>query len=257
MLDTLLEYDPDRDVLKNKRILITGCAEGLGRAVALALARYGADLILLDRKQRRLETLYDEIVAERGSEPALLPLDLAALDQDHALRIRSGIEHDFQGLDGLIHNAAHLTELAPLQSVSPEVWRKTFQVNLDAPWLLTSALYPLLRASPHASVLFTSADCGRKGEAYWGPYAAAYGGLEILARTWSDEAEQNTTLRFNTIDPGPLRTAMRRRTFPGEVPDSVRRPEDVTPAYLYLMSDDSRSIRGQMITIPSPPPDST
>jgi len=249
MIENLLDYAPPANILENKRILITGAADGIGRAVAQSFASHGASLILLDRKSRKLETLYDEIVAAGGLEPTLVLQDLMDMDFQSALQISAGIELDFHNLDGLLHNAGHLAGLTPMHSVDMDSWHKTLQVNLNAPRILTQVLFPLLKRSEAAAILFTTADSGRRGQAYWGAYAVAYGGIEILAQTWADEVEQNTALRINTIDPGPVRTEMRRRAFPGEIPEAVRAPEDITAAYLYLMGDDSRHVRGRALRI--------
>ena len=104
-------------------------------------------------------------------------------------------------------------------------------------------------AAASASIVFTSAAAGRRGEAYWGAYGVAYGGIEGLSRTWADEVEANTSIRFNTIDPGAVDTPMRRESFPGEVKGAARSPDNVTAAYLYLMGDDSREVRGQAISL--------
>ncbi len=249
MMDRLLDYAPPATLLHDKRILVTGAASGIGRAVARSFAGHGASLVLLDKKMRGLETLYDEITGAGDPEPVLTVQDLMQLDHERAMQISAGIEHDLGGLDGLLHNAGELTALTPLHSLDEDSWRRTFHVNLQAPWILTQSLLPLLRRSESASVLFTSASPGRRGEAYWGAYAVAYGGVEILAQTWADELEENTAIRVNTIDPGPVNTAMRRQSFPGEVKGTARLPEDITAAYLYLMGDDSRGIRGQALTI--------
>lgn len=249
MIDNLLDYDPPADVLKDKRILITGAADGIGRAVSKSFAIHGASLILLDKKTRKLETLYDDIVAAGAPEPALVVQDLMDLDHESALQIGAGIEHDFHGLDGLLHNAGQLKGLTPMHSVDNESWQQTLQVNLNAPWVLTQVLLPLMKRSAAASILFTSAHTGRRGQAYWGAYAVAYGGIEVLAQAWAEEVEQNTAIRINTIDPGPVQTSMRRLSFPGEVQGTVRAPAEITAAYLYLMADDSRHVRGQALTI--------
>jgi len=249
MIDNLLDYEPPADVLKHKRILITGAADGIGRAISKSFASHGASLILLDKKSRKLETLYDDIVAAGGPEPALVVQDLMNLDRERAVQIGSGIEHDFTGLDGLLHNAGQLKGLTPMHSVDSDAWQQTLQVNLNAPWILTQAMLPLMKRSEAASILFTSAHPGRRGQAYWGAYGVAYGGIEILAQTWADEVEQNTAIRFNTIDPGPIRTSMRRLSHPGEVSTTVREPADVVAAYVYLMADDSRHVRGRALTI--------
>jgi NAD(P)-dependent dehydrogenase (short-subunit alcohol dehydrogenase family) len=249
MIDNLLDYDPPADVLKHKRILITGAADGIGRAVSMRFASHGASLILLDKKTRKLETLYDDIVAAGGPEPALVVQDLVNLDHESALKIGIGIEQDFQGLDGLLHNAGQLYGLTPMHSIDNDARQQTLQINLIAPWILTQVMLPLMKRCAAASILFTSAHSGRRGQAYWGAYAVAYGGIEMLAQTWADEVEQNTAIRINTIDPGPVQTSMRRLSYPGEVSGTVRGPAEITAAYVYLMADDSKHVRGQALTI--------
>ena len=249
MFEDLLTYKPSAGLLKNRIVLITGAAEGIGRAVSKGFAQYGASTILLDKKSRKLEALYDEIVDLGWPEPTLVVQDFNQLDLRRALEIGAGIEHDFHRLDGLLHNAGYLSVLTPLHSVDPAVWQETLQVNLTAPYLLTQALFPLLKKSSSASIIFTSADVGRRGRAYWGAYAAAYGGIETLTQTWADEVEHNTTIRMNTIDPGSVRTKMRNVAYPGEIASSIRPPEDIVNAYLFLMGEDSKHIRGQALTI--------
>lgn len=249
MLDNLLSYKPPADLLKDRVVFVTGAADGIGRAVSKSFAQHGASTILLDKKSRKLETLYDEIVGNDWPEPTLVVQDLNELDPRRALEIGAGVEHDFHRLDGLLHNAGHLSALTPLHSIDPAVWQQTMQVNLTAPYILTQALFPLLRKSSSASIVFTSADVGRHGRAYWGAYAVAYGGIETLAQTWADELEQNTTIRVNTIDPGAVQTSMRNLAYPGEIASSNRSPEDIVNAYLFLMGNDSEHIRGQALTI--------
>lgn len=249
MCDRLLSYRARSDLLAKRIILVTGAADGIGRAVARTFAQHGASLILLDRKSRKLEVLYDEIVDAGWPEPALVARDLAGLDGQGAWEVGAGIEHDFQRLDGIVHNAAQLSPLTPLHSYHPADWNSTLQVNLTAPFLLTQALFPLLKLSDSASVIFSSAQPGRQGQAYWGAYAVAYGGIEILMQTWAEEVEHNTRIRMNTLDPGAVRTRMRDLAYPGETKGSLRTPEDITNAYLYLMGEDSRHIRGQSISL--------
>ena len=249
MLENLLAYAPPQDLLKERVIMVTGAADGIGRAVAKSFARFGASTILLDRKSRKLETLYDEVTACGWPQPTIVNQDLNHLDTQRAFEISAGIEHDFNRLDGLVHNAAVFNLLTPMHSLDPDSWRQTLQVNLTAPHLLTQAVFPLLKRSGSASIIFSSAEVGRRGRAYWGAYAVAYGGLEVMSQIWADELEQNTQIRVNTLDPGAVQTTMRTLAYPGKPATSVRAPEDIVNAYLYLMGDDSKHIRGRALSI--------
>jgi NAD(P)-dependent dehydrogenase (short-subunit alcohol dehydrogenase family) len=249
MIDRLREYDATPDLLKGRIILVTGAADGIGRAVVRGYAKYSATVIMLDRQRRKLEILYDEICEQDWPEPVIVVQDLTQATEETCQQIALGIDHDFGRLDGLLHNAAAINALTPLHSYTWKDWQTSIKVNLEIPFLLTRELFPLLKSSDSASVLFSSADVGRQGRAYWGAYAVAYFGIEGLAQVWSAETEVNTSIRFNTLDPGAVRTKMRGRLYPGEVPENHPTPEDIVPAYLYLMGKDSRHVNGMALSV--------
>jgi NAD(P)-dependent dehydrogenase (short-subunit alcohol dehydrogenase family) len=122
------------------------------------------------------------------------------------------------------------------------------RVNLTAPFLLTQACLPWLRASPEASVVFTSDRVGRAGRAYWGAYAAAKFGIEGLMQVLADETRGSSHIRVYSIDPGPVRTALRARLYPGEDPKTLPAAETVAEAYLRLLGPNGRD-SGQAITV--------
>lgn len=241
-------YQPSPDLLAGRTLLITGAGDGLGRAAALACARHGATVILLGRSQKKLETVYDIIERESLAAPLLMPVDLATARLSDFEQIASAIDHKFGRLDGVLHSAALLGNLAPLALYDLDVWIQVMQVNLNAPYLLTRACLPVLKKAGDASVVFTTSEVARAGRAYWGAYAAAGAALENLARTWADELAGSTNIRVNTLDPGAVRTALRARAYPGEDPASLPTPEERMPMYLYLMGPDSRAMTGQSLT---------
>jgi NAD(P)-dependent dehydrogenase (short-subunit alcohol dehydrogenase family) len=241
------DYQPSRDLLAGRVILVTGAGDGLGRAASLTYARHGASVILVGRTQTKLEAVYDEIHAEQLAEPLLMPLDLATAGWREFDAIANAIERQFGRLDGLLHSAATLGTLTPLALYDLETWQKVMQVNFNAAYLLTRACLRVLEQSPHASVIFTTSEVARQGRAYWGAYAAAGAALENLAQVWADELSTNSPIRMNTLDPGVVRSALRARAYPGENPLSLPAPETVLPLYLYLMGPDSRAVTGQAL----------
>ncbi|MBT9590998.1 MAG: SDR family NAD(P)-dependent oxidoreductase [Thiobacillus sp.] len=241
------DYLPRSDLLAGRVILVTGASSGLGRSASLAYARHGATVALLARDADRLETVYDEIVASGGPEPAMFPYDLATAD-DRSLETLAGtIAHHLKRLDGVLHSAHQFYSLTPLELQTLEQWQALMRVNLIAPFALTRACLPLLKQAPDASIVFTGETHGHHPSAYWGGYAVAKSGLETLTRVWADELNSNEALRVNTLIPGQVATTLRTRTHPGLSPDSLPGIDALMPWYLYLMGEDSRSVRGQII----------
>ena len=119
------------------------------------------------------------------------------------------------------------------------------QVNVNAQFLLTRHLLPLLQAAPAASIVFTSSGVGRKGRAYWGAYAVSKFATEGFMQVLADELENTSNVRVNSLNPGATNTAMRRSAYPGERPTDNPAPEEIMATYLYLMGDDSRGVTGQ------------
>ncbi len=231
--------------LSDRVILVTGAGSGIGAAVSRALAAHGASVVLLGHRIAELERVYDQIEAAGGPRPAICPLNLESIQWEEYERLASTLEQEYGRLDGLLHNAAHLSGLTPLALYDPQDWVRTVQINLNAPFFITRCCLPLLQEASDASVLFTSDDMGRHGRAYAGAYGASKFGLEGLAKTLAEETEVNTAIRSNSIDPGPVRTALRERIQFGPELDELPRPEDVVEPFLFLLGPDSRGITGQ------------
>lgn len=242
------DYHPAPDLLQDRVILVTGAADGLGQETAKACANHGATVILLGRTIRKLEKTYDEICTAGGPEPAIYPMNLEGAAPKDYEDLAATLEKEFGRLDGLVHNAAELGALSPLDNADIEIWYKVLQVNLNAPFLLTQACLPLLRKSSDASVVFVSDAVGRQAKAYWGGYAVSKFGLEGLMQVLAEETETNHVLRSNSIDPGILNTALRRKAYPAENYAANPKPETAVPGLLYLLGPDSRGVTGQRFT---------
>jgi NAD(P)-dependent dehydrogenase (short-subunit alcohol dehydrogenase family) len=239
------DYTPAADLLAERVILITGAAEGIGRVAARACAAHGATVVLLDKTVPRLEALYDEIEQAGHPQPAIYPMDLEGAQPHHYQELAGSVQERLGRLDGLVHNAAVLGTLGPLHHVGLETWSTVMQVNLHAPFLLTHACLPLLQAAPDASIVFLSDRVGRRGRAYWGAYGVSKFGIEGLMQILADEWEYRPSLRFNSLDPGPVATQLRYQAYPAEDPAVRAAPESVVPALLYLLGPDSRGVTGR------------
>jgi NAD(P)-dependent dehydrogenase (short-subunit alcohol dehydrogenase family) len=248
----ITDYRPRPDLLAGRVILVTGAGDGIGAALAKAAAGLGATVVLLGRTSSKLEAVYDEIVASDAPRPGIFVMDLAAAGAEQYDQLGTAIQDEYARLDGLVHNAGILGERTPIEHYDVPTWQRVLHVNLTAPFILTRALYPLLRRSDDASVIFTSSGVGRRGRAFWGAYAVSKFGTEGLMEILADEITPSQPLRFNAVNPGATRTAMRAQAYPGEDPMSLRPPEDILGTYLYLLGPDGRDENGR--TFDAQPP---
>ena len=241
----MFDYSARPDLHKGRVILVTGAGRGIGAAAAKTFAAHGATVLLLGKTEGNLNQLYDEIEAAGHPQPVVIPFNLETALPHQYDELAATIEAEFGRLDGLLHNAAIIGPRTPLEQLSGDNFMRVMQVNVNAMFMLTSTLLPLLKLSEDASVVFTSSSVGRKGRAYWGAYGVSKFATEGLMQTLADEVEGVAPVRANSVNPGATRTGMRAQAYPGENPASNPLPEAIMPVYLYLMGPDSRGVNGQ------------
>lgn len=233
--------------LTNHVILITGAGGGLGSTAALALAKQGAQIVLLDKNIPKLEAVYDFIKAAKAPEPIIYPFDLAGANEDEYRELADKIEEKYGSLQGLLHSAVEFTSYTPLASQGTKDWGHTLNVNLNAPFLLSRVLLPLLQKSQTASIVFTSDSYARTAPAYSGAYGVSKIALEGLAKILAEELESSNKIRVNTFVPGPVDSPLRKRAYPAEDKSKLPKMESLAAAYLYLFGPQSIGVSGQTI----------
>ena len=242
----MFDYHITEKCLANKTILVTGAGDGIGKQAALSYASLGATVILLGKTVHKLEAVYDEIMAQGSAEPAIVPLDMKGATKQHYIDMVATIVSQFGQLDGALLNASVLGELTPFTQIHEQVWNEVMQVNSTAQFLLAQALIPALEANNGGSLIFTSSGVGNKGKAFWGAYSISKFTNESMMQIIADEYE-NTALRTNAINPGATATNMRSSAYPGENQALLATPKQIMPLYVYLMSDDSKSVNGKRL----------
>jgi NAD(P)-dependent dehydrogenase (short-subunit alcohol dehydrogenase family) len=212
--------------------LVTGASRGIGRAAAIALAGAGAHVILVARTVGGLEET-DDAVRKAGGSATLVPMNLR--DSDAIDRLGASIYERWGRLDALLGNAGVLGQLTPLAHLEPKTFQEVLEVNVTANWRLIRSLDPLLRQSDAGRVLFVTSGAAKKHTAYWGAYSLTKAALESLALTYAAECE-TTKIKVNLINPGPMRTAMRKKAMPGEDPAVLPVPEEMAPKIVEMLS---------------------
>ena len=240
-----MNYQPPHNHLEGRVILVTGAGQGIGRAAAMAFAAQGATVILLGRKVKKLETVYDAIEAAGGPQPLIFPMNLEKASEEDYKSLAEGVYQQLGRLDGILHNASRFDNLSPLEIQTAEQFTGMLQTNLVAPFALTKACLPLLKRAPDASVIVTSTTAAHHPAAYWGAHAVSNSAAETLVKIWAQELETFPNIRINTVIPGAVQCPQRKLSHPGEMHTNLPKPEAIMPLYLYLMGHDSAGITGQ------------
>ncbi|HEX7373870.1 MAG TPA: YciK family oxidoreductase [Steroidobacteraceae bacterium] len=238
-------YAPAPAALKDRVIVVTGAGGAIGGALARACAAHGASVVLTGRSVRKLEAVYDAIVAAGGPRPAIAPLDFEKADATHYDALSDAIDKEFGRVDGLAHVAALVGDRTPIKHYDVPTWLKVMHVNVNAAFILTQTLLPLLERSEDGSIVFTTSGVSVQGRAYWGAYAASKFAVEGLMQVLADELDTEKRIRVNSINPGKVRSSMRARAFPGEDAATLPAPEAVLAPFLYLLGRDSRDVTGR------------
>ncbi|WP_145571795.1 YciK family oxidoreductase [Yersinia bercovieri] len=238
-----MHYQPKDNLLDNHSILVTGAGDGIGREAALTYARFGARVILVGRTESKLIAVQQQIAAANGLAALVITLDLLRATAQDCQQLANILSQQIPHLDGVLHNAGLLGDIAPMSEQNIAVWQDVMQVNVNATFMLTQALLPLLLKAPSASLVFTSSSVGRQGRAGWGAYAVSKFATEGMMQVLAQEYKQSH-LRVNCINPGGTKTQMRATAFPDEDTNKLKTPADIMPLYLYLMGDDSRRKTG-------------
>lgn len=227
--------------LSGRIALVTGASRGIGRAAAIGLAQAGAHVVLAARTVGGLEEV-DDIIRKAGGAATLLPLDLGDAAKLDALG--PSLHQRWGKLDILIANGAMLGPLTPLGHIKDEDWARVLEINLSANWRLIRTLDPLLRLSDAGRGVFVTSAAVQKCLAYWGCYSITKSAVDALVKTYANELA-STAVKVNLVNPGPVRTAMRRQAFPGEPPESLPPPEDLAELFVEL-SQPSLAVSGQI-----------
>ena len=237
---------PD-DLLTGRNILITGASDGIGRVLAIHAARHGARVIIHGRSVAKLEKVYDEIESLQGApRPSIAVMDFELAGSEAYTSLAESLAEEFGRLDGLVNNAGILGERYSIEQYDAALWQRVMHVNVTAAFAITQVCLPLLHRSEDASIIFTSSGVGRVGKAFWGAYAVSKFATEGLSQVLASEQEHGS-IRVNCINPGAVRTEMRRAAYPAEDQAVLATAEAIMPTYMYLLGPDSKGINGKSL----------
>lgn len=226
--------------LKDKKALITGGSKGIGKGIAEAYLKEGAEVVICGRNEDSLQAAHEEL-SEYG-DISFISADIA--DKDDVKHLAAEIEKKLEKLDILVNNASILGIKAKIMDYPEDLWEEVIHINLNAQFFVTKALLPLLIKSENSSIINVSSTVGREGRKEWGAYSASKFGVEALTQILAQEMEPYK-VRVNSVNPGGTRTDMRAGAYPEEDPNTLPTPLDISPVFVYLASDESIGENGK------------
>jgi len=239
--------------LTGRKALITGGDSGIGRAVAIAFAREGADVLIsyLDEHEDAKETAH--YVQDAGRKAVIIPGDIS--DEAHCRLLVERAINEFGGLDILINNAAYQMARQSIQDVSADEWDRTFKTNIYSMFYLCKAAEPYLK--PGSTVVNTTSVNAYKAPPILVAYSATKGAIQnftaSMAQLWAEKG-----IRVNCVAPGPVWTPLIPATMPQEEVENfgknvplqrAAQPAELAPAYVLLASNDSSYLTGSTIQV--------
>ena len=229
------------NLLIEKNILITGASSGIGKSLAINLSKFGANVIMLSKNEKALDSVYDEIKEKYNTEPMIIKCDLTDLNEIKSQEIAEIIVKNYPRLDAIIHNAAILEKMSNIENYDLVTWEKVLKVNLTSAFILSKSLISLMKSSLIPRIIFTTSSVGRNAKAFWGAYSVSKAGINALSEILSDELETISNMKVFNFDPKATQTSMRSLAFPAEDRDSQKKPDSLIEYYLWMLSEKSNS----------------
>ena len=223
--------------MKDKNIVITGSTDGIGYALASQLIKQKTNLICINRRSEKADKFHEELDASNVKFLDLIA-DLALLDEAKCIEMVNEILKDFNEIHGIVLNASILGSMKPIKDVDEGEWRKVFEVNIHANFLLIKYLMPLLSSKSKAKIILLSSGVADIGRAYWGAYSASKFALKGLAEILADECSTERLIQIVSFNPGATNTKMRTQAYPSEDPSSIASPDETASYLVQILSED-------------------
>ncbi len=239
--------------LKGKVALITGADSGIGRAVAIAYAREGADILIsyLNEDEDAKETA--KWVKEAGRKAIVVPGDIK--NEQHCMALVTKAVEELGGIDILVNNAAFQRTYSSIQDITADEWDETFRTNIYAPFFLSKAAIPHMPAG--SSIINTTSIQSRQPSSHLLAYAATKGAVSNFTAGLAEMVAEKG-IRVNAVAPGPIWTPLIPSTMPPEKSETFGKqtligragqPAELAGAYVLLASDEGSFMTGAVIPV--------
>jgi NAD(P)-dependent dehydrogenase (short-subunit alcohol dehydrogenase family) len=237
--------------LQGKVAIITGGDSGIGRAVAIAFAKEGADISVVYLEEQKDANETKCLVEEHGSKCLLIEGDVG--QEDFCRKAVDQTVKEFGKVDILVNNAAEQHPQDSIEKITEKQLERTFRTNIFSFFFMTKAVMKYLKES--AVIINTTSVTAYKGSAHLLDYSSTKGAITSFTRSLS-QALADKSIRVNGVAPGPVWTPLIPSTFPANEVETFGsdvplgrpgQPEEIAPSYVFLASDDSSYMTGQVL----------
>ena len=229
--------------LANRIAIVTGGGRGIGRAICLAFAREGAQVVTTARTPSEIEEVASEI---RGLGQKALAIAADVSDGERVASVVNATVSAFGRIDILVNNAAINHPSCPVVELDPHDWDRVMAVNLKGTFLCCRAVLGKMIEQRSGKIINISSVGGRRGGAGRSPYRASKAAVLNFTECLSDEVKR-FGINVNAICPGGVETRMLREIFPERNPSAMLTPQDIAAVAVFLGSDDARAIHGAVV----------
>lgn len=250
-----IDSSPGGDKLKNKKCIITGGDSGIGRAVAIAFAKQGADIAIIYLKQEEKDAMDTASIIEDVLKKKCLLLHTDISKENNCIKAVKKIIRTFKQADVLVNNAAMHYPVDDISKITSAQLIKTFAVNIFSMFWITKAVMPFMKKG--ANIINTTSVTAYRGSAGLIDYSATKGAIVSFTRSLSANLVDKG-IRVNGVAPGPVWTPLVPASFPPEKVSTfgtdtpMKRPGqpiEIAAAYVFLASNDASYITGQVIHV--------
>jgi 3-oxoacyl-[acyl-carrier protein] reductase len=239
--------------LKDRVVIVTGSARGIGRAIALSFVREGAKVALVDVDKEKLEILKNEIEKKNG-KAMTISCDITKTVEVKAMV--NGVQNAFGRVDILVNNAG-IIRRGTIETVTEEDWDRVIEVNLKGTFNCCKAVAHLMKEQGYGKIVNVSSIAGKVGDITSAPgYGPSKAGVDALTKTLARQLAPYG-INVNAISPHAIETEMsaqwseeRRKEIIASIPlGRLGKPEDVAAAVLFLASEEASFITGEILDV--------
>ena len=230
--------------MSNKVLIISGATSSIGSEVVKELSKKNYDLVLMSRSKKKLMNLCESVSVNNSNSILPINMDLYNTKNDDYMNLQTFLENKIKQIDNFISFTSHFDKIEPILSISQESFIKTFQINFFSQIQLINVLKNLLEKSQKPSVVFTLESNSLSKKSYYGSFGLS---MQLLSRTIKLLNEENKKINFFGLIPGPIKSNIRKKMFPGEDIENKFQLSNLVNLYKEIIIDGNFRKNSQII----------